>query len=180
MRIVLILLLSQPGCGLRYFGPLTSPATHLRALRESARSFLAPHSESCFAWHAEHSPGELLFSQDSEHSGNGKVTVVQHGPWRCLRFDDVEQGLAYSGRFARGPVLGEQYLRVMAAAGAASAEWSWPREWQAGRMLCVGLGTGALPAFLAARFPELDVEVVEVDSAVVRASRQVLGGRFQV
>ena len=43
------------------------------------------------------------------------------------------------------------------------------------RVLCIGLGGGSLPLFLADRFPSLDIDAVEIDAAVVRAATQAMG-----
>ena len=50
------------------------------------------------------------------------MTISQFGPnWRSLRFNDVEQGLAYvvDDEIMDGKVLAYEYLRAMAAATAA-------------------------------------------------------------
>ena len=39
------------------------------------------------------------------------------------------------------------------------------------RIICVGLGSGAMPAFIAEHFPDTTVEVVEIDPVVVEAVR---------
>lgn len=75
-------------------------------------------------------------------------------------------------------VLGFQYLRVMAAAAMAFAQVQVqpsPRQ----RVLCIGLGTGALPGFLAHRFRELTIDVCEIDPLVVSVARKVLRCQFQ-
>ena len=50
------------------------------------------------------------------------MTISSFGPnWRSLRFNDVEQGLAYvvDDEIMDGKVLAYEYLRAMAAATAA-------------------------------------------------------------
>jgi hypothetical protein len=80
--------------------------------------------------------------------------VNQHGPWRCLTTGgEVEQGLAYfDGATPQPQVLGYQYLRVMLAAAlgfCALAPPGPPPAADRPRYVCVGLGTGALPGYLA-------------------------------
>ena len=62
----------------------------------------------------------MKFRKDSKY--NGTVSVIAHGPWRSLRFNEVEQGLSYVLESANGnieadcDVLGYEYLRCMTAA----------------------------------------------------------------
>ena len=152
-------------------------------LRSELQRVLDPKTEAGFAWHATNREGEVLFAQRSL-DGNGIVRVNKHGPWRCLMFDEVEQGIAYMSKagVSTPEVLGYQYLRTMAAAGlgflglpGASAG---PPCKQAQRMLFVGLGTGALPGFFAHHLPNVEVECVEIDPVVVNAARTELGCNF--
>jgi hypothetical protein len=78
-------------------------------------------------------------------------------------------------------VLGLEYIRAMAAAGVGFCEAArgGARLLTAARraravVLCVGLGTGALPAFFAAALPATRVRVVEVDPVVTSVVRAVL------
>lgn len=125
---------------------------------------------------------------DKRSNFNGRVRVVAHGPWRSLRFNDVEQGLTYirgdwSDAEAAGDgeadteVLGYFYLRTMAAAAAAMCrlDGNLDLTQRGGRVVCVGLGTGALPAFIARKFPAAVAEVCEIDPVVVEAVRDFHG-----
>ena len=149
--------------------------------RNGAAALLRPQSEEAFAWHAEQREGVVLFAERSVH-GNGIVRVTSHGPrWRRMLFDSVEQGLAYlrEDESEAAPVLASfQYLRVMAAACAAFCGLRPNTRLDSPRLLCVGLGTAALPSFLAAAYPSLRVEAVEHDPVVIRAAREVLHCRF--
>ena len=90
-------------------------------------------------------------------------------PWRCLKFDEVEQGVAY---VKQGTVaLTFEYLRVMAAAALAFGRLQAPAPQ---RVLCVGLGAAALPGWLAHHF-DVGVEVVELDPLVARVAEEELG-----
>ena len=160
-----------------------------------------------FGYLEHDSEGETVFRARSKH--NGDVRVVKHGPWRSLRFNEVEQGLSYvrettnegSDRVAADlDVLGYEYLRCMTAAAAATcaldkrADWTGVGEERERRdaetlgaetlagsspggntVVCVGLGSGAMPAFIANAFPELSVDVVEIDDVVVDAAEKALG-----
>ena len=43
------------------------------------------------------------------------------------------------------------------------------------RALCVGLGGGTLPLFLTHHFPNLHIDVVELDPVVLRAAEEAMG-----
>ena len=159
-----------------------------------------------FGYLEHDSEGETVFRARSKH--NGDVRVVEHGPWRSLRFNEVEQGLSYvrettnegsSCVAADLDVLGYEYLRCMTAAAAATcaldkrADWTGVGEERerlgerlgaetlagsspgGNTVVCVGLGSGAMPAFIANAFPELSVDVVEIDDVVVDAAEKALG-----
>lgn len=99
----------------RSFGPWWHPATHGRRLRELFNVVCHPLSEAGYAWHSVQSSNVVVFAERSMH-GNGDVMITSCGPWRCLTFDGVEQGVAYVGDGGDTGVLGLEYLRVMAAA----------------------------------------------------------------
>ena len=89
-----------------------------------------------FGYLEHDSEGETVFRARSKH--NGDVRVVKHGPWRSLRFNEVEQGLSYvrettnegSGRVAADlDVLGYEYLRCMTAAAAATCALDKRADW---------------------------------------------------
>ena len=160
-----------------------------------------------FGYLEHDSEGETVFRARSKH--NGDVRVVEHGPWRSLRFNEVEQGLSYvrettnegSGCVAADlDVLGYEYLRCMTAAAAATCALDKRADWtrvgeererlgerrdaetlagsspkRGNTVVCVGLGSGAMPAFIANAFPELSVDVVEIDDVVVDAAEKALG-----
>ena len=125
---------------------------------------------------------------------NGLIRVAAFGEFRSLRFNEVEQGLAYvcaSGdgcerEHADGVVMDDEalpyeYLRVMTAASMGLCAIK-------GLDLCspdaravifhVGLGAGAAPAFQKRKFPLVDVEVVEIDPIVIDVAKNHLGVRF--
>ena len=117
-----------------------------------------------FGYLEHDSEGETVFRARSKH--NGDVRVVKHGPWRSLRFNEVEQGLSYvrethrdeatgevTGVTADVDVLGYEYLRCMTAAAAAMCALDAGADWRRGdargvdgdfhrrpSVVCVGLG----------------------------------------
>ena len=160
---------------------------------------LREDERSEFGYLEHDSEGECVFRARSTF--NGDVRVVKHGPWRSLRFNEVEQGLSYvrethrdeatgevTGVTADVDVLGYEYLRCMTAAAAAMCALDAGADWRRGdargvdgdfhrrpSVVCVGLGSGAMPAFIANAFPEIDVDVVEIDDVVVDAAERALG-----
>ena len=118
--------------------------------------------------------GEMLFSKSSDRS-NGLVTVTKFGPhWRSLRFNDLEQGLAWVEKETErmdGKVLAYEYVRAMAAMTAAhrmlsSAAAAADRD----GMLMIGMGSGALPFFMQTHFNRaFEMETVEHDPVVIEA-----------
>ena len=103
--------------------PASPPAWWDLGARLEAFSRLDQRSEYGYMEHD--SPAEVLFERESDV--NGVVRVVAHGPWRSLRFNDVEQGLTYVVEDPDGTcradvdVLGYEYLRCMTAAAAHGA-----------------------------------------------------------
>ena len=165
-----------------------------RRLRGALRRRHNPRCEASFAWHAVNTRGIVRIASQSSH-GNGIVRVTAHGPWRCLLFDEVEQGVALLGPSgaALPDALGYQYLRTMAAVGVGFCglrptaartvdEFGGVQGDETAitstNLLCVGLGTGALPAFLAHHLPHASVSVIEIDPVVVNAARTELGRSF--
>ena len=69
------------------------------------------------------------------------------------------------GLMRDGDVL--QRCLQTASAGAAAAQQL--------RALCIGVGGGSLPLFLAHHFPGLRVDAVELDPAVLAAASQAMG-----
>ena len=159
-----------------------------------------PRSEAGYYHHLRVSPPATVFETPGT-ADLGRVRVTQHGPWRALWLDGVEQGLAYDAsfradvstntRFRHDPyALGFEYVRAMATAAVASAGAAILEGGFSGdddstkkrrlRTLCVGLGAGSLPAFLANAFAgaagvRFRVEAVEIDRAVAAAARDCLG-----
>lgn len=87
----------------------------------------------------------------------GLLGSTPHLRDRALREQDRDYGGA---REAAGPL----------GSGTAGTAGSAPLE-----VLCVGLGGGSLPLFLAHHFPGMHVTVLELDPVVLRAARQACG-----
>eukprot|EP00668_Euglena_longa_P012749 GGOE01015231.1.p1 GENE.GGOE01015231.1~~GGOE01015231.1.p1 ORF type:complete len:671 (-),score=106.50 GGOE01015231.1:134-2146(-) len=146
------------------------------------------YPEADYALAVATQPAEVVWSGTSSCKGNGLATLTRHGAWLSLRFNSVEQGLVYcpvspGAPAARGgapvkpvwsrpEVVGFEYVRVQCAAGLAFLTlFGVPlADLSASScrhcVLVVGLGTGALPSFLAQN-PALEVQVCEVDPAVL-------------
>ena len=121
-------------------------------------------------------PEQALFVEASCIEAHGTVRVTRHGPWRALWFGEVEQGLsrAVAGTDMHDPVaLGFDYIATMARRAEKLLE-GWKRA--PFQVVAVGLGTGALPAYLAHRLGRAGARVtaLELDPTVVRLARDVL------
>eukprot|EP01062_Namystynia_karyoxenos_P007539 TRINITY_DN12649_c0_g1_i1.p1 TRINITY_DN12649_c0_g1~~TRINITY_DN12649_c0_g1_i1.p1 ORF type:complete len:835 (+),score=276.17 TRINITY_DN12649_c0_g1_i1:103-2505(+) len=149
----------------------------------STQPYFACRGEEGYALaSARRGRAEEIFRQGSS-CGQGLVRVTRHGPWLRLRFDDSEQGLAWAGwagtpgwREGRADpeVLGYDYIRSMAAATVGFL----PNRKQPLQVCCIGLGSAALPAWVAHHFPSAALEVVERDSTVIAAAREAFGHTF--
>ena len=162
---------------------------------------LHPASEAGYYHHLRATPPVAVLEAPGT-ANLGAVRVTQHGPWRALWLDGVEQGLAYDASFRRATehtkpfahdphALGFEYVRAMATAavasmGAAALEGRFLASGtsERHRALCVGLGAGSLPAFLANAFLDAPpdafrVEAVEIDRAVAAAARERLGVAYR-
>lgn len=124
---------------------------------------------------------------------NGTIRVAAFGEFRSLRFNEVEQGLAYARASVDGSdqaagvvvmddeALPYEYLRVMTAVsmGLCAIKGLDLCSGDAGAVIFhVGLGAGAAPAFQKRKFPRVDVEVVEIDPIVIDVAKNHLGVRF--
>jgi len=141
------------------------------------------------AAYLEWDPADERAAFERASETNGTVRVRAFGPWRSLRFNDVEQGLAYvvegEGEEARADAsaLPFEYLRVMTAAATGGVAHRGvdlcAREAVHGvKFLYVGLGAGAAPAFAKLKYPACEVEAVELDPVVVEAARECLRVEF--
>ena len=92
------------------------------------------------------------------------VIIFELGPWKCLRFQD-DTGLI-QGRIHREEPMqfGSEYLMGHLAA----ARFHPAPE----RILCLGLGIGALPRLLSASYPTAIIDCVEHCDAVIQAATE--------
>jgi spermidine synthase len=100
----------------------------------------------------------------SERSLYQNILVTESGQLRCLQFSVRHDQRNQSCRDLRAPDrLVFSYTRMMLASLLLVPE---PRQ-----ILVVGLGGGSLPSVLARVYPDANVDVVEIDPAVVRVAR---------
>ena len=143
------------------------------------RTLLASHTEDGYYAHVCHTPAVTLHTARSAIVAHGRLRTVQHGPWRVLWFDGVEQGMTYhapDGELVHTSV-GFDYQRTMVAAAVALVAYRDGTTHGVGRRtLVVGLGAGssavALNDLCGATTP---VEVVEIDQAVLVAAEVAHG-----
>lgn len=153
------------------------------------RRRLVERSEEGYARVRHRAPAQVLFVEQSAFNGTVRVTKVDS--WLALTFDASEQGLSYAGierevgyrdGAAQPGTLAFDYTRAMASALAGFSALQRPEagreEGLSGRVMCVGLGSGTLPAFLAHHSPRAAVQVIELDPVVIRLGRDILRVRF--
>lgn len=93
-----------------------------------------------------------------------RIIVRESGPIRELFFDNLRQGITDRGR---PTALLSPYTRYM------TLGLLYVQEPQ--RALFVGLGGGSLPKWLLEQVPQVQVDVVELDPAVVEVARRLFG-----
>jgi spermidine synthase len=104
---------------------------------------------------------DVLFAKDSQYH---RIAVVQDDSSRYLRFDSSFQSGMYRDNPYRTRFTYTDYLQLALA-------------YQPGakRVLFVGLGGGSAPKRMWRDFPDLQVDVVELDGEVVGAARRFFG-----
>lgn len=100
----------------------------------------------------------ILYERDTLYH---HLRVEDRGDSRFLRFDDSWQ----SGMYLHDPVAARfEYTDVMHA--------GWALNPGARRVLLVGLGGGSIPKRVLASYPDVRVDVVELDPEVVEVARR--------
>ena len=114
------------------------------------------------ACHARRPTNSVRLVAERQSTINGTVRVTDEGAVRVMRF--FPGGTRQTAIIKGKPHLLElEYSRAVVAM---LAMVSKPR-----RALIVGLGGGAIPAFLRHHYPSLHVDVVDIDPAVVDLAR---------
>ncbi len=119
------------------------------------------------------------WADDAPEMTNGeKVLVARHSAFQAIRLTESADGLRTLRFGADGPSqsivkvgdprhLELPYARVVPACLAFTPN---PR-----RILIIGLGGGTIPRFLHSHFPEMMIDVVELDPEVVALAREYCG-----
>ena len=113
---------------------------------------LDPRSEAGYYESMRCHPPRVVFERENDVGALGRVRVRAHGRWRAMYLDAVEQGLTYVSARTGAPVpdaLGFQYVRCMARVAVERPARARPPPVAATDIVAVGLGTGALPLYLA-------------------------------
>ena len=141
---------------------------------------VCPVSEAGYYRHLARTPPSVI-RERSGAAGVGGVRVMEHGPWRVVWLDRVEQGLAYRDgnasseeRFVHDPdAIGFEYVRAMATVGVAALG---PAARQSAKnALCVGLGAGTLPSFFGRLLGRDRCGAVEIEEEIANVARECLG-----
>ncbi|KAK9823353.1 hypothetical protein WJX72_002131 [[Myrmecia] bisecta] len=133
--------------------------------------------------------GQVIF--DAKSDFNKRVRILQHEEFRVLRLQQTLHSIAVVDTVnylnpAAAPILPDKlvlgYIRAMVAAAAAfCALTSWgdadscDLRLPGQSMLCIGVGGGSLPLFMARHFSNLHVWAVDIDPVVIRAAQQLMG-----
>eukprot|EP00873_Tetraselmis_striata_P011895 jgi/Tetstr1/432159/TSEL_021616.t1 len=133
---------------------------------------------------------QMVYRAESEHNGLVEVTAHTARPigaeveaeWRVMRFNGITRQSvsrlvaleAGQARVAEPECLAQEYLKTMAAIYAALHADQQGSD-SGMRLLCLGVGGGSLPMFLAHHFPRSHVDAVELDPVVIDAATQVMG-----
>ena len=169
---------------------LTRLCEHEEVISHIPNSEVSYRSEAGYALSSSvDSEGVKLHQQSSKEFG--PLSVTRHHNWLCLRFGEVEQGLSYIGSpkdndYNNGKsiphILGYDYIRGMAAASLAYT----PLNTKKVSVLCVGLGSGALPIYIyralhshliGNKKKELTLKTFEIEEQVVQAVENVMTGK---
>jgi hypothetical protein len=112
---------------------------------------LEPKSEAGYYVSMWSYPVETILDVQNDIHELGRVRILKHGCWRTLYLGKVEQGLTYidSSGCPDPRVLGFQYIRVMVRAAIEALCAGVSSNTSRLNILVVGLGTGAMPMFLA-------------------------------
>jgi spermidine synthase len=109
--------------------------------------------------------GRVIHAGESDF--NGRVFVVEEAGLRSLRFGDVDARDQTRIRPGHPEQLPMPYLRSAAVGLAAPARLD--------RLLVIGLGGGAFPAFVQVHWPDAHIDAVEIDPVVARIATTHFG-----
>lgn len=105
----------------------------------------------------------------SERSAYQTLIVTDSPTRRCLRFDDVNSALNQSCQQLDEPDhLVFDYTRGMTAL---LLLWQPPPQ----RVLLIGVGGGSIPRALARARPEVELDAVDIDPAVIQVAQRYFG-----
>eukprot|EP00747_Dinoflagellata_sp_TGD_P170365 gnl/TRDRNA2_/TRDRNA2_201743_c0_seq1.p1 gnl/TRDRNA2_/TRDRNA2_201743_c0~~gnl/TRDRNA2_/TRDRNA2_201743_c0_seq1.p1 ORF type:complete len:420 (+),score=59.19 gnl/TRDRNA2_/TRDRNA2_201743_c0_seq1:182-1441(+) len=160
---------------------LTAGGGKLKVYRHDASEYLAPAGSPP----GSHQEWRSLRFEPDEGSTNliqaaTKVSVEPVGDGQLsLRQQPDVLTLAYTKAFVSVVLgmlaaLGAPVARL-GRVGAGDHSSTGRREEQTLRFLCIGLGAGTVPSFLAHAIPCCHVDVVELEPAVVRAASEAMG-----
>jgi len=155
--IVLLCLATQGTAPVLAADALHTPGAEARASAlRTATATVAPESTD----------GErLLHVQNSDY--NGRVFVVEANGLRSLRFGDLDAEDQSRIRPGHPEQLPMPYLRSAAVGLAVPPRLE--------RLLMIGLGGGAFPAFVQAHLPRSRIDAVEIDPVVARIAATHFG-----
>ena len=105
----------------------------------------------------------------SERSAYQTLIVTDSPTRRCLRFDDVNSALNQSCQQLTEPdLLVFDYTRAMTAL---LLLWQPPPQ----RVLLIGVGGGSIPRAVARARPQVELDAVDIDEAVMQVAQRYFG-----
>lgn len=105
----------------------------------------------------------------SERSAYQTLIVTDSPTRRCLRFDDVNSALNQSCQQLTEPdQLVFDYTRAMTAL---LLLWQPPPQ----RVLLIGVGGGSIPRAVARTRPQVELDAVDIDEAVIQVAQRYFG-----
>ncbi|KAL4420428.1 hypothetical protein ABPG75_010084 [Micractinium tetrahymenae] len=128
-------------------------------------------------------PGPGSSDKSSSSSGSGSASTQpqekqqQFQPTVTAQPDCLVQEYLKTTAAVVAALLGLQRLVPASGSGSSSKDSQEGADGQQRmlRVLCIGVGGGSLPLFLAHHFPAMEVDAVEIDPAVVAAATQAMG-----
>lgn len=122
----------------------------------------------------------IIWKEHGSVDQTGNIIIIRQGNWLHLKFNDSFQSIVCIGRpniftgyyynNAIPYILGFEFFRTMVSAWAGLSK----NHFSNNKIIFLGLGAGSLPSFLAYHYPELIVEVWEIDEKLVEIVRSKL------
>ena len=115
----------------------------------------------------------IIWKEHGSQDQTGNIIISRKGYWLYLKFDDTFQSVVcigkpniFTGYYYNNAIpyiLGFEFFHTMVSAWAGLSKIIYSNN----KIIFIGLGAGSLPSFLAYYYPELIIEVWEIDEKLV-------------